>query len=71
MLEVQAMLEVQVMEVGQMMLEVQAMEEVQAMQEVQVMEVGQVMLEVQVMQGITGQPGALPVGWRVLSGGEM
>lgn len=46
------------------MLEVQAMLEGQAMQEVQAM------LEGQVTQGITGQPGELPVGGMVLEGFE-
>ena len=64
MLEVQAMLE------GQAMQEVQAMLEGQAMQVVQVRQEVQAMLEGQVTQGITGQPGELPVGGMVLEGFE-
>ena len=46
------------------MLEGQAMQVVQVRQEVQAM------LEGQVTQGITGQPGELPVGGMVLEGFE-
>ena len=70
MLEVQVMKEDQVMQDIEVMEEVQAMLEGQAMQVVQVRQEVQAMLEGQVTQGITGQPGELPVGGMVLEGFE-